>query len=475
MMLRDSLVLLYLLALSGLALYGSLGLFTLWLFLRHRHAATIAPVAGLDRFPPVTVQLPIYNERYVVKRLISAAARLRYPQDRLQIQVLDDSTDDTTEQAAVLVAHFRQQGLDIELHHREQRTGYKAGALAAGLVSARGDYLVIFDADFEPNPDFLLKTIPYFLGSPDLGMVQARWGHLNPETSILTAAQALALDKHFVIEQTVRHRADLFPKFNGTAGIWRRACLEDAGGWQADTVCEDLCLSTRAILRGWQFHFLPDVVAPAELPATASAYKNQQARWAKGSTQCLIKYGPAIAASRRHSRTARLYALLSMAAYATSFLVLLLLLLQVPLLILDVRFSSRMLVFTAAGLGQPLLFIASQQQVYSDWRRRLVRLPALLVTAIGLSVTISRAVLQAFVSRNHPFVRTPKQGEALPASHYRLPFDRSLYAELGLAAYSAFGLALAMQRHNYGPALFLLSCFAGFSYLAYLGLREQLR
>jgi cellulose synthase/poly-beta-1,6-N-acetylglucosamine synthase-like glycosyltransferase len=470
-MLRDSLVLLYLLTLSGLALYGSLGLFTLWLFWRHRNDGATTPPLDPQELPPVTVQLPVYNERYVVKRLIRAAAQLDYPCDRLQIQVLDDSTDDTTERAAALVAHYRQQGVTITLLHRDDRSGYKAGALAAGLAAAHGDYIAIFDADFQPEPDFLQRTIPHFVASPDLGMVQARWGHLNPDSSTLTAAQALALDKHFVIEQTVRHRAGLFPKFNGTAGVWRRSCLEDAGGWQDDTVCEDLCLSTRAVLGGWQFRFLPDVVAPAELPATASAYKNQQARWAKGSTQCLLKYGPAIAASR-YSRTARLYALLSMGAYATSFLVILLLLLQLPLLYFDVRFSPRMLVFTLAGLGQPLLFVASQQQLYGDWRRRLLRLPALLVTAIGLSVTISRAVAQAVVARDHPFIRTPKRGSGAGLEGYRLPFDRGLFAELGLAAYAAGGLALAIERDNFGPAVFLLSCLVGFSYVSYLGLRE---
>ncbi len=470
-MLRDSLVFVYLLVLSGLAVYGSLGLLTLWLFWRHRHDGAAAPAARPEDLPSVTVQLPIYNERYVVKRLIRAAARLDYPRDRLQIQVLDDSTDDTTERAAALVARYRQQGLDITLLHRDVRSGYKAGALAAGLQCARGEYLAIFDADFQPEPDFLQRTVPHFLTSPELGMVQARWGHLNPDTSTLTAAQALALDKHFAIEQTVRHRAGLFPKFNGTAGIWRRACLEDAGGWQSDTICEDLCLSTRAVLRGWQFRFLPDVVAPAELPATASAYKNQQVRWATGSTQCLFKYGRAIAASR-YSRVARLYALLSMGAYATSFLVILLLLLQLPLLYLNVRFSPYMLVFTVAGLGQPLLFIASQQQLYRDWRRRLLRLPALLVTAIGLSATVSWAVARTVLARRYPFVRTPKRGSLPGQGSYRLPFDRSLFAELGLAAYAAMGLVLAVQRDNLGPAVFLLSCLAGFSYLSYLGLCE---
>lgn len=473
MMLRDSLVFLYLLALSGLALYGLLGLFTLWQFWRHREAAERPSVYDPESLPPVTVQLPIYNERYVVERLITAAASLSYPRDRLQIQVLDDSTDDTTARAAELVARYRGQGLDISLLHRDERRGYKAGALAAGLHTARGDFLAIFDADFQPEPDFLLKTVPLFLDQPRLGVVQARWGHLNAHSSLLTEAQALALDKHFVVEQTVRHRARLFPKFNGTAGVWRRACLEDSGGWQDDTVCEDLCLSTRAVLHGWQFHFLPDVVAPAELPNTASAYKSQQARWAKGSTQCLLKYGRPILASRNQSKTARLYALLTMSAYATSFLVLLLLLLQLPLLYFGVRPSSWLVAFSIAGVGQPLLFIVGQQQTYHDWKRRLLYLPALLITGIGLSATLSRAVLQALVSRQHPFVRTPKWGGAAPDRPYRLPFDWLIAVELFFAAYAALGLALAIHLQNYGPVLFLLSCLAGFTYMSVLSLRER--
>ena len=351
-MLRDSLVVLYLLSLSGLALYGLLGLFTLWQFWRHRGDVERQPAFDPVDLPPVTVQLPIYNERYVVEQLITAVACLRYPRDRLQIQVLDDSTDDTTERAAALVARYQSEGLDIGLLHRERRDGYKAGALAAGLAAARGDFLAIFDADFRPEPDFLLQTVPLFLDEPELGVVQARWGHLNAHSSLLTAAQALALDKHFVVEQTVRHRADLFPKFNGTAGVWRRTCLEDSGGWHDDTVCEDLCVSTRAVLSGWRFRFLPNVVAPAELPSTASAYKSQQARWAKGSMQCLLKYGRSILTSHNQSRTARLYALLTMSAYVSSCLVLLLLLLQLPLIYYGVRPSSWLAALGIAGIGQ---------------------------------------------------------------------------------------------------------------------------
>ncbi len=474
MTLETGLTALYLLALSGLSLYGCLGLFTLWLFRRHRRDAVPRPSFTPSDLPPVTVQLPLYNERYVVDRLIAAAAGLRYPDGRLQIQVIDDSTDDTTDRAALLVEQYRQAGVDIQLLHRERRHGYKAGALAAAVPQARGELIAIFDADFRPDPDFLYRTVPYFLDDARLGVIQARWGHLNAGDSALTAAQALALDKHFAVEQLVRFRADLFPKFNGTAGVWRRACIEDAGGWQSDTVCEDLCLSTRAVLKGWHFHFLPDVVAPAELPASIRAYKNQQARWAKGSTQCLLKYGRSILTSR-HSWTARLYALLSLSAYATSLFLILLLLLQLPILALDVRFPAEMMLFSIAGLGQPLLFLLSQQVLYPTWWRRLPRFPALFLTAVGLSVTIARSVLSALFSGDSRFVRTPKGGERGRATGYQLPLDWTTVAEGALALYAAAGLILAVIRRNPGPAFFLALCFFGYAYVAGLSIREGFR
>lgn len=457
----------YTLALAILAVYGLLGLLTLVLYLRHRAESYPAPAWEAAQLPAVTVQLPIYNERYVVARLIAAAAALDYPRDRLEIQVIDDSDDDTAVIAAAEVARYAAQGHDIKHVRRANRDGYKAGALAAAAEGASGEFLAIFDADFQPQPDFLLQTVPHFLEDPGLGMIQARWGHLNAGDSALTAAQSIALDKHFVMEQTVRHRANLFPKFNGAGGIWRRACMVDAGGWQADTVCEDLCLSTRAVLRGWRFRFLTDVVAPAELPTSISAYKSQQARWAKGSTQCLIKYSTAIATDRKQSLLGRAYALLTMSAYATQWLLLLLLLLQVPLLLADVRLSPLLVVFTAVGLGQPLLFALAQQATYPDWRRRLRHLPTLLLVAIGTAPSGSRAVLQAFSRRAQPFVRTPKGGAG-----YRLPRDPMLGLEIALALYAAAGLALAAGTGNPGPVVLLLSCLLGFGYVAALGIRE---
>jgi cellulose synthase/poly-beta-1,6-N-acetylglucosamine synthase-like glycosyltransferase len=438
--------------------------------------------------PKVTIQLPVFNERFVIGRLVDAATQLDYPADKLQIQVIDDSTDDTTEIAGKLVNRYQAQGMNIQLLHRDNRQGFKAGALQEGLHRASGDYVAIFDADFQPDPDYLRRTIPHFLSDPQLGMVQVRWGHLNSGDSQLTGAQSIALDKHFAMEQTVRHRANLYPKFNGSAGVWRRTCLEEAGGWQDDTVCEDLCLSTRAILKGWRFRFLNEVEAPAELPSTISAYKNQQARWAKGSTQCLVKFGPAILTDTRQRLVARLYALLSMAAYMTHLLLLILLLVQVPLIYLGFRPPAGLLLFAVAGIGQPLLFVLGQRELYSDWQHRLRFFPALLLVAVGLAPANTRAIAQAVFGRHHTFVRTPKgapttvllasinpAGARSAAVHYRLPVDWIVLVELLLSAYALAGLILCLRTGNVGPIFFMLICTLGFAYVAQASIREQLQ
>lgn len=462
-----------LLALGGLALYGFLGLYTLLIYRRCRRPSDGATPVRRAPLPRVTVQLPLYNELYVVERLLGAAAALDYPRHNLQIQVLDDSEDETTARVAQLVEAYRRQGLNISLVHRQRRDGYKAGALNNGLACATGDFIAIFDADFAAPPDFLLRTVPHFLNAPDLGLIQTRWGHLNSSDSFLTAAQALALDKHFVVEQTVRFGAQLFPKFNGTAGIWRRTCLEDAGGWHSDTVCEDLCLSTRAVLKGWRFHYLPDVVAPAELPASIVAYKNQQARWAKGSTQCLLKFGRQIWQNRGQRLAARLYAMLTMGAYCTSLLLIILLLLQIPLLLLQIELPPFLAILSIAGVGQPLLFVTSQKRLYPDWGRKALRLPALLLIAIGLSATITRAVAQAVVGRTHVFIRTPKQGDGRQEDGYRLPFDRIVFYELLLALYALAAIAVAIGQGAFASLPFLLSCALGFGLVAQITLSEQ--
>lgn len=464
------LVALHLASLIGLAIYGLLGFLTLGLFLRHRHDSFPTPPVP-DELPAVTVQLPVYNERDVIRRLIDAITALDYPRTRLEIQVLDDSTDDTSATAAACVAAYRAQGYCITHLRRHERRGFKAGALQDALPAAIGEFIAIFDADFVPQPDFLQRTMPYLLADDDLGVVQARWGHLNRDSSSLTQAQAIALDKHFAVEQLVRQRADYFPKFNGAAGVWRRRCIEDVGGWQGDTVCEDLCLSTRAVLAGWRFYFAPDVVAPAELPGTIAAYKTQQSRWALGATQCLTKYGRQIALAADQSPLARLYSLLSLGAYATQGLLLLLLLVQLPLVLTGYRLPGWVLLFGPIGLAQPLLFILSQRALYRDWPSRLRYLPALLLIAIGTAPNNTRAVLHGLSGRAFTFDRTPKGG----GRSYRSTMGRTLWVELAFMLYTAVTLAIAIHTKIGGPVLLLGTSLLGFGYVAWLDIREVYR
>lgn len=472
---------LYFLVVAALSVYGLLGFFTFIEYMRLRTKFATQPKLVWEHLPRVTIQLPIFNERFVVERLIAASTQIDYPSTCMQIQVIDDSNDETSEIAASVISYYKRQGVNIQHIRRSHRQGFKAGALANALSYADGEYLAIFDADFLPPKNFLLKIMPQFLASPNLGMVQARWGHLNAQESALTSAQSIALDKHFVMEQSVRHWASMFPKFNGAAGVWRRECIEDAGGWQADTVCEDLCLSTRAVLNGWHFQYMPDVVAPAELPTSIIAFKNQQARWAKGSIQCLQKYLKAILNDRKSSWMGRLYAILTMSAYSTHILLLILILLQIPLLVYDVRFPPLLVIFSLIGLGQPLLFIWAQKESYSDWPKRLLYFPALLFVAIGIAPSNSKAIIHAVVRKDHPFIRTPKgfipknqsgKGEILPA--YRLPIDSIVFIEIFLFAYSIFGLGLTIVLDDYRSVVLLLAGVIGFGYVLLLELHDFL-
>jgi cellulose synthase/poly-beta-1,6-N-acetylglucosamine synthase-like glycosyltransferase len=290
------LAVLHLLAVAGLAIYGVNAYVMVATHWRHRRNAERSRALP-DPLPAVTIQLPLYNERYVATRLLEAVGALDYPRDRLEIQVLDDSTDDTTEIVASIADRLRAHGLDVVHLHRRVRTGFKAGALAEGLIAARGEFVAIFDADFVPPPGFLKATLPCF--QPDVAVVQARWGHLNRSFSALTVAQSLGIDGHFAVEQSARARAGLFLNFNGTGGIWRRAAILDAGGWAHDTLTEDLDLSYRAQLRGWRIVYRPDIVCPAELPVLVTGFKSQQRRWAKGSIQTAIKLLPAVMAAPR--------------------------------------------------------------------------------------------------------------------------------------------------------------------------------
>ncbi len=467
------LLLLYTLAAAGLALYGFNALLTVWLYWRKRRTTVPQPI--LQDYALVTVQLPIFNELYVVERLVDAAASLVWPRDRLEIQVLDDSDDETTGIAQLRVDYWRQQGVDISLIHREDRTGFKAGALANGLKLARGEFIAIFDADFVPQPDFLQRTLAYFDGQPKVGLVQARWGHLNGDYSPLTRAQQIALDGHFVIEQTARSRNRLFMNFNGTAGIWRRSCIESCGGWQGDTLSEDLDLSYRAQMQGWGFVFLPDVVAPAEIPPQIHAFKRQQFRWAKGSTQCLVKLAPTVVRWPDLPVFKRVEGLLHLSAYMVHPLMLMLLLTLVPLLALGARFPDALMYLSLAMLGPVMTYAVSQRALYPDWGRRLRFFGFLVLIGTGIALNNTFAVVGALTRQKNAFRRTPKfrverEVDSWDVKRYALPFGWEAVGELALAAYALLGVIIAWQNNFLGSTPFLLLYALSFGFTGMLSL-----
>lgn len=456
----------------SLAVYGFNSFILTLLYLRHRQERPARP--PLTDTPPVTVQLPIYNEMYVVERLIEAVARLSYPRDRLQIQVLDDSDDETAALAQNRVAAYRGQGLDIEVIRRAGRSGFKAGALAHGLHTAKGEYIAVFDADFVPQPDFLEQTLPYFQDHPALGLIQTRWGHLNADYSPLTQAQALALDGHFVVEQTARQRAGLYMNFNGTAGVWRRRCIEETGGWNGDTLSEDLDLSYRAQLAGWQCLYLLDTVAPAEVPPQIAAYKRQQFRWAKGSIQVLGKLGGRVATAQA-PLFKRLEGLLHLSGYLVHPLMLALLLVTLPLMLQRDGIKLPLAYLSLASLAPPLLFAISQQALYKDWRRRFACLPLLVFVGTGLALSNTRAVLEALLGQGSDFRRTPKfdvrqRGDKWTGHSYALPFSWITLGEMLLSLYALCAVAVAWNNGNVYAVPFLLIYVLGFAYVAGLDL-----
>ncbi len=468
-----------LLVLTG---YGVHRWYLVWLYARHRGRSR-PPRQRFHEPPILTVQLPMYNELYVVRRLIDAVCRLDYPRERLQIQVLDDSTDETTELARREVARRRAEGFDIELLHREERTGFKAGALAAGLQRARGELIAIFDADFVPPADFARNLIDHFTDT-DVGMVQARWGHLNPGHSALTRVQSMFLDGHFVIEHTARNRSGRFFNFNGTAGIWRRRCIEDAGGWQHDTLTEDLDLSYRAQMRGWRFVFVPDQVAPAELPVEVGAFKTQQHRWAKGSIQTARKLLPRILGSRLPLRV-KSEAVLHLTANVGYLLMVALALLVVPAVWIRAEISHWTLLLVDlpivlfSSMSVAAFYVTAQREALGSWRGLLRWVPFLMAVGIGLSINNSRAVIEAMRGKPSSFRRTPKynlaRGVSLSQRRYRGSINRDTWIELGLAGYFAVATATAAAAGLWGSIPFLLLFEVGYAYTALTALAQAAR
>ncbi len=454
---------LYTIVLAGLAVYALHIVVLIVLYLIHRQdQAPRLPVVPEVLLPTVTVQIPIRNERYVVQRILRAAAALDWPRDRLEIQVLDDSTDDTTQIANREAARLRAQGVDIQVLHRTRPQGYKAGALADGLKQAKGAFVAIFDADFCPPSDFLRLTVPHFTVNPRLGMVQTRWGHLNADDSAVTRAQALLLDAHFTVEHMARNRSGLLMNFNGTAGVWRRQTIEDAGGWQSDTVAEDLDLSYRAQLRGWEVLYLPEVVADAELPPLMAAFKQQQYRWAKGAAQTFRKLIGPILHAKQLTHFQKLMAFLHLSAYITQPLFLLMLLLTLPLVIYNPP-----LPYVTAMLGTtltipPLLYVLGQIALYRDWPRRILSYPTLMLLGVGVAWNNTLALIDGLMHWGGPFVRTPKfqhqarQGKWQQAA-YKIRWDPRIIGDFCLGLYAAIALWYAWgdKAENLIPFAFI--------------------
>ncbi len=434
-------------------------------------------------YPMVTIQLPIFNERYVAPRLIRAVCNLDYPKDKMQIQVLDDSTDDTKQICEELVEYYKARGFDIEHITRKDRKGYKAGALKEGLKSAKGEFIAIFDADFVPPPWFLKKALSYF-ADERIGFVQCRWGHLNEDYSALTEAQALSLDFHFLVEQRAKSLTHLFMNFNGTAGVWRRICIDDAGGWEASTLVEDLDLSYRAQMRGWRCVFLPDAVIPAELPVQINSVKRQQYRWAKGSIQCAMKLLGDILMHKGLPIDTKIQAFIQLTRHIiypmllTQFL-LLPLLLAIDYNIYPVHFYplSALVIYIIFGFTFPLLVI---RRIWKEsWTRKARAYIYLILFGMGIAVNNTIAVFDAVNGGRPEFLRTPKfgitrKGEDWRDKVYALPFTKTTLLEIFFAAYGIMGIFIAIFSGNqvYAPILAIQT--AGFIYISYLSIIHSL-
>jgi len=433
--------------------------------------------------PKVTVQLPIYNELYVVERLIQSVCALDYPRENLHIQVLDDSDDSTVDICSNQVMKFKEQGFNISLINRKVRSGFKAGALKEGLNSAEGEFIAIFDADFLPPPDFLRKTVSLFI-DPTIGMVQTRWDHLNENYSMLTQTQAFGLAGHFIVEQNGRNSAGYFMNFNGTAGVWRKSCIEDAGNWQYDTLTEDLDLSYRAQMKGWKFIFLNDVVTPAELPAEINALKSQQYRWTKGAVETARKILPKLWRSDLSIKI-KIHSTFHLTNNFVYPFILILALLNLPLIIVknhipESEIFFMIFAFFLLSFGASFLFYAiSQKALYKDWKKRMLLFPVFMSGSMGFSINNTKAVIQGLFKLKTPFIRTPKYeligtNGSFFGKKYGISTDKMVIIEILMSLYSFLGVVVAIYYFEIGIIPFMLMFFAGFSLIGYLSIKHHL-
>jgi cellulose synthase/poly-beta-1,6-N-acetylglucosamine synthase-like glycosyltransferase len=477
---KHGLVWAYLTLLGFLACYGVYRYHLLAMYYRVRSRRPTAAHA-LEAWPRVTIQIPVYNERYVIERAIQSACEVDYPQDRLEVQILDDSTDETSDMARRAIERYRRQGIAIQHVQRASRKDFKAGALAEALTSATGEYIAVFDADFIIPKDFLRRTVPFFADA-SVGMVQVRWGHVNSGYSMLTQAQAVLLDGHFAIEQVARHQSGRFFNFNGTGGIWRARTIIESGNWQPDTLTEDLDLSYRAQLAGWHCVYLPDLVAPAELPVEMNAFKAQQYRWTKGSIQTAKKLLPSILSSPLPWRL-KSEAFFHLSSFFNYPLALLAGLGTPPILLGVLQLPNRwyvdLLWFLLLAIPGAFFYLCAQRELHADWAKRVSMIPWVLAVGVGLLLNNSRAVLDGLFGRDAEFIRTTKFGvqgrsDQWQDKSYRAPLNWSVWVELLLAIYFGFGCWVALQQGLYSALPSVGLFFVGFAYVGGLSLWQRM-
>lgn len=484
-MLFDEIVLFaYIFSLLILLFFGSHGFIMIYYHFKYRK---IEPKENrnLNLQELVTIQLPLYNEMYVAERLINAVCAIDYPKDKLEIQVLDDSTDETVNVVKQIVEKKKTEGFDIQHIRRNSRQGFKAGALKEGLKTAKGKYVAIFDADFIPKKDFLKNTLRYFTNE-NVGMVQTRWEHLNEDYSILTKIQALALDGHFVIEQSVRNKAGFFINFNGTGGIWKKECIEDAGNWHADTLTEDLDLSYRAQLKGWKFIYLRDFTTPSELPAEMNALKAQQFRWTKGAIETAKKILPLVWKAHIPLRI-KLQSTFHLTNNIVFPFILLAGILNVPLVFIKNagpywNFFNFMAIFVVAFISSFMMYYYAQKDVYADWRKKIALFPLFMAGSMGLALNNTRAVIEGLRGKKSEFVRTPKfkvvskQDMLNKNNKYfaTLKVDRSAFVELLLALYCLVGVVASVYFMEIAALPFQIMFFLGFAGVSILSFRQTI-
>ncbi len=452
-------------------------------YFKYRKNATKEPAARFAELPRVTIQLPIYNERYVIERLMDEVTKIEYPKELLEIQVLDDSTDDTHAYAEALCERYRALGFPVEYHHRANREGFKAGALAEGLKTSTGEFVAVFDADFVPPTDFLLRTIHHF-SDPTVGVVQTRWSYLNRDYNFLTEVEALLLDGHFILEHGARSRAGYFFNFNGTAGILRRRMIDDAGGWQADTLTEDSDLSYRAQLRGWRFVYLPGLDCPSELPVEMHGFQVQQSRWAKGLTQVAKKILPQVVRAKLPWRV-KAEAFLHLTPNISYPMMIVVSALMLPVMI--VRFY--MGVFQMVFLDLPLIaasfwsisafYVVAYRELHpKNWKRSVYLLPMLMMIGVALTIINTRAVLEALAGIRTAFVRTPKyalEGRTVNLEHkqYRRKSGWLPYIEIAVGSYFLYMIYFAINTYNYFTIPFLALFTSGYYWAAFATLYQE--